>query len=65
MSLVSCFVTHFWLFLFTMESEKRIKYKKLLNNIMDGLLNIVDLIENNPVRRLSGSYQNKMITKMN
>ena len=65
MSLVSCFVTHFWLFLFTMESEKRIKDKKLLNNIMDGLLNIVDLIENNPVRRLSGSYQNKMITKMN
>jgi len=65
LSLVSCFVTHFWLFLFTMESEKRIKYKKLLNNIMDGLLNIVDLIENNPVRRLSGSYQNKMITKMN
>jgi len=31
---------------------------------MDGLLNIVDLIENNPVTRLSGSYQNKMITKI-
>ena len=48
-----------------MESDKRLKYKKLLNNIMDGLLNIVDLIENNPVTRLSGSYQNKMIIKMN
>jgi len=64
LSLVSCFVTHFWLFLFTMESEKRIKDKKLLNNIMDGLLNIVELIEDNPVTRLSGSYQNKMITKI-
>lgn len=31
---------------------------------MDGLLNIVELIENNPVTRLSGSYQNKMITKI-
>ena len=27
-------------------------------------MNIVDLIENNPVTRLSGSYQNKMITKI-
>jgi len=27
-------------------------------------LNIVELIENNPVTRLSGSYQNKMITKI-
>jgi len=31
---------------------------------MDGLLNIVELIEDNPVTRLSGSYQNKMITKI-
>lgn len=27
-------------------------------------MNIVELIENNPVTRLSGSYQNKMITKI-
>jgi hypothetical protein len=51
-------------FLFTIESDKRVKDKKLLNNIMDGLLNIVELIENNPVTRLSGSYQNKMIIKI-
>jgi hypothetical protein len=31
---------------------------------MAGLLNIVELIEDNPVARLSGSYQNKMITKI-
>lgn len=64
MSLVSQIVTHFWFLLFTLESDKRLKDKKLLNNIMAGLLNIVELIEDNPVARLSGSYQNKMITKI-
>ena len=64
LSLVSGIVTHFWFLLFAIESDKRLKDKKLLINIMDGLLNIVDLIENNHVTRLSGSYQNKMITKI-
>jgi len=31
---------------------------------MKGELCIVDLIENNPVTRLTGQYQNKMIEKI-
>ena len=31
---------------------------------MDASLNIVDLIEHNPISRLSGTYQNKLITKV-
>lgn len=31
---------------------------------MDTSLNIVDLIENNPITRLSGIYQNKLLTKI-
>ena len=31
---------------------------------MDNSLNIVELIENNPITRLSGSYQNKLLTKI-
>jgi hypothetical protein len=32
---------------------------------MNTSLNIVDLIENNPIVRLSGTYQNKLLTKIN
>ena len=31
---------------------------------MDASFNIVDLIENNPIARLNGSYQNRVITKI-
>lgn len=31
---------------------------------MDASLDIVDLIEHNPISRLSGTYQNKLITKV-
>ncbi|MEN9656310.1 MAG: hypothetical protein RL311_1281 [Bacteroidota bacterium] len=31
---------------------------------MDTSLNIVELIENNPITRLSGTYQNKLLTKI-
>lgn len=31
---------------------------------MDASFNIVDLIENNPIVRLNGSYQNRVITKI-
>lgn len=31
---------------------------------MDASLNIVELIENNPITRLSGTYQNKLLTKI-
>ena len=31
---------------------------------MDVSLNIVELIENNPITRLSGTYQNKLLTKI-
>ena len=31
---------------------------------MNGSLNIVDLIENNPITRLSGTYQNKLLIKI-
>jgi hypothetical protein len=31
---------------------------------MNITLNIVDLIENNPITRLSSTYQNKLLTKI-
>ena len=31
---------------------------------MNTTLNIVELIENNPITRLSGTYQNKLLTKI-
>ena len=31
---------------------------------MDTSLNIVELIENNPITKLTGSYQNKLVTKI-
>ena len=31
---------------------------------MDASLNIVELIENNPITKLTGTYQNKLITKI-
>ncbi len=31
---------------------------------MNTSLNIVELIENNPITRLSGTYQNKLLTKI-
>jgi hypothetical protein len=31
---------------------------------MESSINIVELIENNPITRLTGNYQNKLLTKI-
>jgi len=36
----------------------------ILYKIMNISLNIVELIETNPIARLSGTYQNKLLTKI-
>jgi len=36
---------------------------RLYINIMDTTLNIVELIENNPIARLSDTYQNNLLAK--
>jgi len=54
-SLIKCCII-VWYIIFIVFTQTRI--------IMDTSLNIVELIENNPITKLTGSYQNKLVTKI-
>jgi hypothetical protein len=64
LSPVTRIVTHFWDSLFTVKSDKRFNDKSNRIIINERELDIVDLIENDLVRWLTGKYQNKMIEKI-